>query len=133
MWTSLLPYGSDGSQRLHYEAGVRRSWLFGQTCPVKVVFMAYRNTLQADPLKLVAKKLQSSLAVEGELPEDGLAAYGDDGDDLKMALARQVHKRGGGRRRDGGVGLRPSQGRHPAPIAMLFISRLVPTGAPRAS
>ncbi|MDE2938902.1 MAG: hypothetical protein OXR67_08275, partial [Chloroflexota bacterium] len=41
-------------------------------------------------LKLVAKKLQSSLAVEGELPEEGLAAYGDDGDDLMMALARQV-------------------------------------------
>ena len=35
-----------------------------------VVFMAYRNTLQADALKLVAKKLQSSLAVEGEFPED---------------------------------------------------------------
>ena len=28
--------------------------------------------------KLVAKKLQCSLAVEDELPEDGLAAYGDD-------------------------------------------------------
>ena len=52
----------------------RRSWRIGQTRPVKVVFMAYRNTLQADALKLVAKKLQSSLAVEGELPEDGLAA-----------------------------------------------------------
>ncbi len=68
----------------------RRSWRIGQTRPVKVVFMAYRNTLQADALKLVAKKLQSSLAVEGELPEDGLAAYGDDGDDLMMALARQI-------------------------------------------
>ena len=52
--------------------------------------MSYRNTLQADALKLVAKKLQSSLAVEGELPEDGLAAYGDDGDDLMMALARRI-------------------------------------------
>ena len=38
----------------------------------------------------MAKKLQSSLAVEGELPEDGLAAYGDDGDDLMLALARQI-------------------------------------------
>ena len=28
--------------------------------------MAYRNSIQADALKLVAKKLQSSLAVEGE-------------------------------------------------------------------
>ena len=54
------------------------------------MFMAYRNSLQADALKLVAKKLQSSLAVEGELPEDGLAAYGDDGDDLMLALARKI-------------------------------------------
>ena len=35
----------------------RRSWRIGQTEPVKVVFMAYRNTLQADALTLVAKKL----------------------------------------------------------------------------
>ena len=52
--------------------------------------MSYRGTLQEDALKLVAKKLQSSLAVEGELPEDGLAAFGDDGDDLMMALARRI-------------------------------------------
>ena len=68
----------------------RRSWRIGQKRPVKVVFMAYRDTLQADALKLVAKKLQSSLAVEGELPEDGLAAFGDDGDDMMLALARQI-------------------------------------------
>ena len=68
----------------------RRSWRIGQTRPVKVIYMAYRNTLQADALKLVAKKLQSSLAVEGELPEDGLAAFGDDGDDMMLALARQI-------------------------------------------
>ena len=49
--------------------------------------MSYKNTLQADALKLVAKKLQSSLAVEGELPEDGLAAYGGD---LMMALAHKI-------------------------------------------
>ena len=73
-------------------SGRRRGarWRIGQTRPVKVVFMSYRNTLQADALKLVAKKMQSSLAVEGELPEDGLAAYGDDGDDMMMALARRI-------------------------------------------
>ena len=67
--------------------------MIGQSRPVKVVFMSYRNTLQADALKLVAKKLQSSLAVEGELPEDGLAAFGDEGDDLMMALARKIVSR----------------------------------------
>ena len=52
--------------------------------------MAYRNTLQTDAFKLVAQKLQSSLAVEGELLEDGLASYGDDGDGLMLALARKI-------------------------------------------
>ena len=55
--------------------------------------MSYRNALQADELKLVAKDLQGSLGVEGELPEDGLAAYGDDGDDgddLMMGPARRI-------------------------------------------
>ena len=68
----------------------RRSWRIGQSQPVQVVFMAYRGTLQAGARQLVAKKLQSSLAVEGELPEDGLAAYGNDGDDLMLALARKI-------------------------------------------
>jgi hypothetical protein len=68
----------------------RRSWRIGQTQPVAVVYFAYRNTLQAEALKLVAKKMQSSLAVEGELPDDGLAAFGDDGDDLMLALARRI-------------------------------------------
>ena len=68
----------------------RRSWRIGQSRPVKVVLLAYRNSLQAEALKLVARELQSSLAVEGALPEDGLAAFGDDGDDLMLALARKI-------------------------------------------
>ena len=52
--------------------------------------MADCNTLQADVLTLVAKKLHSSLAVEGELPADGLATFGDDGDVLMLALARKI-------------------------------------------
>ena len=55
--------------------------------------MSYRSTLQADALKLVAKKLQSSLAVEGELTKEGLAAFGDEGDDPMMALARRKPRR----------------------------------------
>ena len=89
---TLIWYETDYSVYVSRQAS-RRSWRIGQTRPVKVVFMSYKNTLQADALKLVAKKLQSSLAVEGELPEDGLAAYGDDGEDgedLMMALARKV-------------------------------------------
>ena len=52
--------------------------------------MSYRNTPQADLHMLVAEKLQRSFAVERELPEDGLAAHGDEGDDLIMTLARRI-------------------------------------------
>ncbi len=86
---SIVWYETDYSVYTMRQAS-RRSWRIGQDQGVKVVFMAYRGTLQADALKLVAQKLQSSLAVEGELPADGLAAYGDDGDDLMLALARKL-------------------------------------------
>ena len=68
----------------------RRSWRIGQRLPVQVVYFAYRGTLQAQALALVAKKLQASLAVEGELGDEGLASFGDEGDDLLLALARSL-------------------------------------------
>jgi len=71
----------------------RRSWRIGQRLPVQVVYFAYRGTLQAQALALVAKKLQSSLAVEGELVEEGLASFGDEGDDLLLTLARSLTER----------------------------------------
>ena len=46
--------------------------------------------MRADVLTLVAKKLQSSPAVEGMPPKDGLAVIRDDGDDLMPALARPM-------------------------------------------
>ena len=73
--------------------------------------MSYRNTLQAEALKRVAEELGSALAVGGDLPEDWLAAFGDGGSDLLMALVRQPIKRRKGRRGDGGGGLHPSQRR----------------------
>ena len=68
----------------------RRSWRIGQEHPVRVVFLAYEDTIQTEALALIARKMQSSLAVEGELPEEGLSAFGDTGDDLMMSLARSI-------------------------------------------
>ncbi|RJQ08837.1 MAG: DEAD/DEAH box helicase [Dehalococcoidia bacterium] len=68
----------------------RRSWRIGQKRPVRVVYFAYRATLQAQALSLVARKLQASLLVEGEIGDAGLAAYGADADDLTLELARSL-------------------------------------------
>jgi hypothetical protein len=74
----------------------RRSWRIGQRLPVEVTFLTYAGTLQAEALGLVAAKTRASLAVEGELPEEGLAALGDDGGDVYLALARRLVESGDG-------------------------------------
>ena len=67
----------------------RRVWRIGQDQPVEVVHLVYQDTLQAEALALVAAKMRSALMVEGELPEDGLAALEGDGQEMVLALARQ--------------------------------------------
>ena len=52
----------------------RRSWRIPQTRPVKVHFFVYTGTMQSKLLQLMANKLMSSMAVEGELNDDGLNA-----------------------------------------------------------
>jgi len=72
----------------------RRSWRIGQAAPVEVNFLVYEGTLQADALGLVAAKTRASLMVEGDLPEDGLAALEGDGGDVVLALARRLAETG---------------------------------------
>jgi len=52
----------------------RRSWRIGQTQPVKVYFFCYQRTMQETAITLIAKKLETALMIEGDLPE-GLAEY----------------------------------------------------------
>jgi hypothetical protein len=68
----------------------RRSWHIGQTTSVEVRFLVDERTLQADALGLVAAKTRASLMVEGELPEDGLAALEGDNHDISLALAKRL-------------------------------------------
>ena len=58
-----------------------------------VAYLAYKGTLQAEALALVAKKLQASLAVEGDPVDDDLAAHADTSDDLLLPLARSLTQR----------------------------------------
>lgn len=67
----------------------RRSWRIGQTKPVKVIYMAYRNTLQEDLLRLMGSKLEAATAIEGKFSEEGLRAMSDSADMTSM-LARAL-------------------------------------------
>ncbi len=66
----------------------RRSWRIGQEQPVKVIHLAYEETIQTKALALVAKKAQASLALEGELVEGGLVSMAED--DLMLSLAKAL-------------------------------------------
>ncbi len=84
---TLIWYETDYSVYTMRQAS-RRSWRIGQELPVKVVYMTYNDTLQSNAIQLMARKLQSSLAVEGHVSDEGLANYEDTGEDMMIALAR---------------------------------------------
>lgn len=68
----------------------RRSWRIGQTNPVKVYYLSYLETMQECALALIAAKLETALAVEGELSDKGLAAIAESGSSMIIALARSL-------------------------------------------
>lgn len=88
-WPSICWVETEYSVYVMRQAS-QRSWRIGQRQPVEVTHMVYEGTLQAEALALVAAKLRASLMVEGELPEDGLATLGGDGQDVFVALARRL-------------------------------------------
>lgn len=67
----------------------RRSWRIGQTRPVRVVFFCYARTMQEIALSLIARKLETALLVEGDLPE-GLAEYGQSEGSLIEELGKAL-------------------------------------------
>jgi SNF2 family DNA or RNA helicase len=68
----------------------RRSWRINQTKPVTVHYMVYDKTLQNRALRLMATKLETSLAMEGELTEKGLSALSESPDSMSKELARSL-------------------------------------------
>lgn len=67
----------------------RRSWRIGQPQPVRVYFMAYKNTMQEAAIALIARKLEVALLVEGDLPE-GLAEYQIQGGSLVEEMTKAL-------------------------------------------
>lgn len=69
----------------------RRSYRPSQTQPVEVHFFCYTGTVQEKGLTLMARKLRSALMAEGEFVEDGLSAFGDDGDITRELTRSLLH------------------------------------------
>jgi hypothetical protein len=68
----------------------RRSWRIGQKEPCRTYYLYYEATMQARAMALMAKKLDASLALEGQFSADGLAALSDDSGSMAMELAKSL-------------------------------------------
>ncbi|HHL34088.1 MAG TPA: DEAD/DEAH box helicase [Desulfobulbaceae bacterium] len=68
----------------------RRSWRIGQGKPVRVFYMAYAKSMQEKALSLMAQKMETSLAVEGELSDQGLAALSESDNSMMYELAKAL-------------------------------------------
>jgi len=73
----------------------RRSWRIPQTKPVRVYFLTYSGTMQTRLMQLMAQKLTSSLAIEGELTDKGLAALSETSDSMAKELAKMLTEKSG--------------------------------------
>jgi SNF2 family DNA or RNA helicase len=68
----------------------RRSWRITQKNPVKVYYLTYSDSMQTRAMKLIATKLETSLALEGELTDKGLSALSESSDSMSKELARAL-------------------------------------------
>jgi len=89
---TIIYYQMDYST-YNYMQSSRRSWRIKQTEPVEVYTMVYRDTIQADVLEHIAKKIDAALALQGKFSEEGLRAMADSGDGIN-ALAKKLMNEG---------------------------------------
>ncbi len=68
----------------------RRSWRIGQKKPVKVFYLAYARTMQATALSLMATKLETALAIEGDLSDKGLTVLAEGSNSMLIEMARSL-------------------------------------------
>jgi hypothetical protein len=68
----------------------RRSWRITQKDPVKVYYLTYLEKMQTWAMKLIATKLETSLALEGELTDKGLSALSESSDSMSRQLAKAL-------------------------------------------
>jgi hypothetical protein len=66
----------------------RRSWRIGQDQPVRVFYLFYAKTMQSVALSLIATKMETALAIEGDLSDRGLTALAEGANSMLIKMAR---------------------------------------------
>jgi hypothetical protein len=87
----IFAFPGDNTYRLRQAS--RRAWRLGQSQPCEVDYVVYASaesrSVQEAALSLMAKKMEASLAIEGDFSSEGLAALSS-GDDMATQLAKFI-------------------------------------------
>lgn len=85
---TIVQYGTEYSVPILRQS-VRRSWRLGQIDPIRVVFLAYRATMQEVAMNLIARKMRAAEMVDGD-ETGGLADYDSSGANFFVELAQEA-------------------------------------------
>ena len=85
---TIIQYGTEYSVPVLRQS-VRRSWRLGQIDPIRVVFLAYRATMQEVAMNLIARKMRAAEMVDGD-ETGGLADYDSSGANFFVELAQEA-------------------------------------------
>jgi hypothetical protein len=86
---NAIVFYETGYSILTLRQAARRAWRIGQSKDCRVYYLHYKGTMQERAMELIARKMAASLAVDGKLNAEGLAAMTDDGS-VAMQLARSI-------------------------------------------
>lgn len=89
--TTIIQYGIEYSIN-SLRQSIRRSWRLGQKYPIRVIFFAYRGTLQQEAMQLIAKKMKAAELLDGEDEFSGLSQHDDSSQDFLLELAQKAMK-----------------------------------------
>jgi len=85
---TIIQYGTEYSVPILRQS-VRRSWRLGQVAPIRVVFLAYRATMQEVAMRLIARKMRAAEMVDGD-ETGGLADFDSTGANFFVELAQEA-------------------------------------------
>nr|NIQ38453.1 hypothetical protein [Pseudomonadota bacterium] len=80
-------YQQDSSVYILRQAS-RRSWRIGQSKPVNVHYLYYKNSIQEKTIRLNIQKLRTALLTEGDLIDEGLVSQAEE--DSLISLAKAI-------------------------------------------
>lgn len=85
---TIIQYGTEYSVP-SLRQSIRRSWRLGQIKPIRVVFLAYRETMQEAAIGLIARKMRAAEMVDGD-ESGGLAQFDESGANFFVELAHEA-------------------------------------------